>query len=149
MIREAEQDDIQAILKRGPAFFKHAQFKNKGLVFDQDSTYKTLQFLINDDNGIVLVNEDKKINAFIYGLLSPFPMNYNQIILTEFAWWADPDARQTTGIRLLKEFEKRGKEKGADLFIMVTSDSFQEEKLEKFYKKVGFNHLEHHYIKRL
>jgi hypothetical protein len=149
MIREANIKDIPSLIKRGPHFFKHAGFEDKGLIFDEDSTYKTLQFLITDENGIVLVNEDKKINGFIYGLLSPFPLNYNQIILTEFAWWVDPTARNTTGLKLLKEFEKEGIIKGATLMVMVTSDSFQEEKLKKFYKKKGFKHLEHHYIKRL
>lgn len=147
MIREADINDISYILERGPSFFEHAGFKDKGLIFDEDSTYKTLQFLITDENGIVLVHEDKNINGFIYGMLSPFPLNYNQTILTEFAWWVDPAARKMTGLKLLKEFERIGKEKGADLMIMVTSDSFQEEKLKKFYKKKGFKHLEHHYIK--
>jgi hypothetical protein len=149
MIREANINDIPSILKRGPSFFKHAGFEEKGLIFDEDSAYKTLQFLVNDDNGIVLVSEDKKSNGFIYGMLSPFPLNYDQIILTEFAWWVDPTARNATGLKLLKEFERIGKEKGADLIIMMTSDSFQEEKLKKFYEKKGFKHLEHHYIKRL
>ena len=151
MIRYAKLEDIREIKRLGRMFFKYSKVGTKGLKWNGVLFEKYLMALINQEvKSIILVSEGKnKLKGSIAGILYPWMCDLNQLILIETWWYVDPKYWNTlTGGNLIREFEKQGKMKGADLIIMI-SMKMNEFKLRKFYENIGYKPLEYHFIKEL
>ena len=147
IIRNACKDDMPELIA-GSLRFHEAMLKQKTLTFDPDSAKKLMMFLIGSPAALVLVMEMKKsIVGAIGGFLSPWMLDWRIKIMTEFFWWLNEE-RRGSGIRLLIEFERLAKIKGADRMIMVTLQQ-DDETLARYYERRGYKHLEHHFIKEI
>ena len=151
MIRQATLEDIPEMVRMGQAFYDYADFGNRGLAVDHKAFGELLANLMQMKESVLLVAEDKgQLVGAIGGMMAPWILNYSQQLLTELWWWVMPEHQKGgIGIKLIEAFQAEGKARGASHVIMVTLAGDKEGKLMSVYSKMGFNHLEHHFIKEL
>jgi N-acetylglutamate synthase-like GNAT family acetyltransferase len=97
--------------------------------------------------GVVLVAETDKIDGMLIAGIAPSLWSPKHLVMTEMAYWVNPDARGTTaGYRLLSAYVEHGqalKDQGriAAFFIskMVNSPDLK-------YQKFGFTKLEEFWV---
>lgn len=146
MIREANQFDIPVILdmlrqyrdQTPLAFLKEAD----------DADYMTVILTeIMAGRGLVLVSETAKINGMLIAGINPSAWSPKHLVMTEMAYWVNPDARGGTAAhRLLKEYVMRGaafKKQGriAAFFISKMANS-----PDLKYGRFGFTKLEEFWV---
>jgi hypothetical protein len=142
VIRDATLDDMEDLLFMGERFFTATQY-GSFVKYSEDRTRNTLEHLISDDNGILLVNE--KVNGVVGAMVYPFYLA-DSITGQELFWWCEEKGQ---GLELLTEVENRAKELGAETFTMVSLDGLGHERLDKIYTESGYIRSEHSYIKGL
>jgi len=149
IIREADYGDLPELTDMGKDFYLEGSFVEKGLAFSKRDMIDFFIFLIDSEAGLLLVAEDGEIIGSIGGLSAPWMLNYGQRTITETWWYVDPLRRGgSTGIKLLKEFERKAKQMGCTHCIMATQNN-NEEKLGKVYQRLNYRPLEYQYIKEL
>ena len=149
IIREAKFTDIDEIKILIESFHLEAKLQLEGLNLNLDNFEILLAQLMKLPEALILVCEkDKKIVGTVAGVIAPWIGDTSQKILQEIWWYVDSKERGVGG-ELLKTFEKIGKQKDIDFVLMVTLDSQHEDKLIRYYTKQGYQHLEHHFIKRI
>jgi len=97
--------------------------------------------------GIVLVAEHEDVVGMLIAGISPSAWSPKHFLMTEMAYWVEPDSRGgTAGYRLLVEYRNRGDELKKNGRItnyliskMVNSPSLQ-------YQKFGFDKLEEFWV---
>lgn len=149
IIREAKSTDIEGIKVLGESFYNEANFSSKGLSLNLDSFAAFLRQVIDHPDVVILVCEkDEELVGTVAGAITPWILDTSQSILQEIWWYVDPKERGVGG-RLLKRFEEIGRQKDVTFVLMVTLDSKHEDKLINYYERQGYQHLEHHFIKRM
>jgi len=103
---------------------------------------------ILQNKDIICIKKDGK--GVILGILYPLFYNPDVIIAQELGWWVEPEYRGTSiGIKLLKEFEKEAKEKGADKVIMFYLEAQTPDKIDSILKRLDYKHVEYNMVKDL
>lgn len=88
--------------------------------------------------------------GIIVGIVSPSFLEPQHYLASELVWFVEPEHRNgTTGIKLLKEFERLAAERGAKRLQMVCLESMTPDVVGKIYTKLGYNLVEHHYLKEI
>ena len=112
-----------------------------------EDIYEISKQLLDNPNIICIQKENKGI---ILGLVYPLFYNPNILVAQELGWWVEPEYRGSPlAIRLLKEFEKEAKNRGASKVIMFYLDAQTPEKLDKMLGKMNYKHLEYNMVKDL
>ena len=121
MIREARTEDLPLMVVLGEKFY-NASHGNSDIPFNRTDTLNTLLAMLESDDGILLVYEhDGRVVGMIAGVMFPWYFNVKHRSGQELFWYVAPEFRKSTaGVRLLKELEKKAKEKGATTFIMIS-----------------------------
>lgn len=143
MIRNATKEDVPQILILGEQFYNatiHSEFSP----FCPESTAATLNHLIDDENGILVVLDDGEVKGMAGALLYPNYMT-GEKTGQELFWWCSARGK---GLGLLDDMESQAKEKGAKSFTMISMDNLFPERLDKIYLGKGYNRSEHTYVKR-
>lgn len=149
MIRDAIPADVPRIADLGGEFHREAGWGDV-VPYSQEDTQKTLDFLIEDDNGILLVAErDGEIIGMTGGLAHPVYFNLSHKSGQELFWWVQPGLRDGTGRLLLEAMEARAKAIGCVSWSMIALDKVNPELTGKIYRRRGYRASEHSYIKRL
>ena len=149
MIRKATIKDVEGIIILGEKFYNEAEFHKKGLGLKSDTFGTLVTQLLELPVALILVAEkNNKIVGTIGGVISPWLLDTDQKILQELWWYVDEEHRGI-GHRLILKFEEEGIKLGANFLLMVTLDSQHENKLINYYIKMGYEHLEHHFIKKV
>ena len=138
MIRPATYDDIPAMLVMGRAFAEDAGVVAR-VGWDDASVADTLETLIDNDDGIVLVSEQ----GMIGGIVAPHPFNHSVRVFSELFWRAEDGQ----GRALLNEAEKIARQRGANVSAMVAMDGM--ERTRKLYKRLGYAYCEAQFMKVL
>lgn len=142
MVRLAEERDIEPVLGLLKEF--HTESLNKYNLFCDDTIARqTLKVLY--PTSFVLELEGKTVGV-LAGQVATFPLN-NELIYHEWVWFVNKKYR-LHGISLYHKLEEYCKEKDIKKIIMITLAN-NADKLEKFYKRLGFTFLEKHFIKEL
>jgi len=151
IIRQANKQDMNHLLAMGLHFFREGKFTEKGLTFFPPDFERFLVFLIESRNAIFLIAEEENSPiGSIAGVFSPWMLDYAKVTLTELWWWIEPEHRgNRVAFQLLKEYERTAKENNITHVIMGTHDNVNEGRLQSFYSRYGYKHLEHHYIKEI
>jgi len=145
MIRTATREDIESILDMGDRFFSATKYSAL-MDYSRDATKKTIEHLIEDDLGILLVlDSGQGVTGMVGALLYPFYMS-GELTGQELFWWSEDKGR---GLDLLKALEGKAGELGAKTFSMISLDGLDEERLDRIYQKNGYERSEHSYLKRL
>ena len=88
--------------------------------------------------------------GFIVGHITQSFLQPHIKMCTEAAWFVEKEYRGTTvGIRLLKNYEKKARKKGAKQISMVSIGKLNAQSLDKIYTKMGYEPFEQHYIKEI
>lgn len=146
-IRDASPFDIPQILDKLRDYRSQMPY---GFLADADDAehVKTLLTQLMAGQGVVIVAEQNKriVGVLIAGVM-PSVWSPKHLMLTEFAYWVDPEARNgTTGHRLLRQYlheaiKMRDAGRIANCFIskMVNSPNLK-------YEKFGFQKLEEFWV---
>lgn len=97
--------------------------------------------------GVIFVAETDKVIGMLIAQIAPSIWSPTHLIMTELAYWVEPEARgSTAGYRLLKAYERYGEalkhEKRIVSFViskMINSPDLQ-------YQKFGFEKLEEFWV---
>jgi GNAT superfamily N-acetyltransferase len=143
MVRPAKIEDKPAVLELLKDFHKESMDKYNILCDDK---------IANDfmdkcvDTSFVLEIENK-IVGILGGMITNYPLN-NEKMYYEWVWYVDPKYR-LHGVSLFHYLEDYCKDKGIKKIGMALMANSKAEKLEKFYKRLGFELLEKHFIKHI
>ena len=124
MVRLATEDDCEQLLRMGNEFFNVSKY-SEFFEYNKKSTMETFSILI--DCGCLFTDGEHGMIGFIV-----FPLFFNtaQTMAQELFWWVDKEKRGgTLGILLLKNAEKRAKELGASIMMMLALDGLKENSL--------------------
>jgi len=103
--------------------------------------------LLDNEDVICIEKENKGV---ILGIIYPLYYNPDVLIAQELGWWVEPEYRNTTlGIKLLKEFEKEAKARGAKKIIMFYLDAQTPDKINQMLSRMGYEPVEYNMIKEL
>lgn len=149
MIRQARIEDIDRMLEITKEFREEGLEKYSPLIYDDVTLRETAMFLVNF--GIALVAEVKgKIAGYICGTLERSVMDKNQLIGAERIWCVAKEYRQgRLGLKLLSEFERICKFKGANIILVGIIVSINHKSMQKLYERLGFTFIEEHFAKRI
>jgi hypothetical protein len=117
MVRQANEQDIEAIVDMGMEFMSGTKYANVLPMYSDDARAAIIQLA---SVGRVWVAEiDGRIRGFMAASIVPCWFNPSSRIALEHVWWMQPDFRnRPEGIRMLLEFERWAKEQGAQVACM-------------------------------
>ena len=141
MIREATHEDIPDLVRMSRKFVEALGRKP-----NNESIIETLEFLINDKSGIILMQDR---HAMIGGLTSEVFFDRDDIGATELFWWVEEQFRGSgAGIALLNGLESWSRSIGASRLSMMAMESLGAD-VAGIYKKHGYTKWETAYVKEL
>jgi N-acetylglutamate synthase-like GNAT family acetyltransferase len=145
-IRDASPHDIPALLDMLRIYRSHTPLAF--LVEADDAEYVTrLLTELMAGKGLVLVAENDAVVGMLIAMISPSAWSPKHLLMTEMAYWVEPESRGgTAGYRLLAEYKQRGETMKADKRIcnfliskMTNSPNLQ-------FQKFGFEKLEEFWV---
>ena len=143
MVRKAEAKDTEEVLGLIKEFHKESINAYDVLCDDTIARQVIGKFL---DTSFVLELDNKVVGVF-GGMITNYPLNNKRVYL-EWIWYVLPKYR-LHGIGLYNKVIEYCKENDVEQIIMVLMANLKTDKLDKFYKRLGFELLEKHYIKNL
>ena len=96
---------------------------------------------------VIAATENDKIIGGI-GLLT-YPAFEDDVLNTQEAFWYVKEDNRGAGVKLYKAAEKYAKEVGSKRLAMIYLETSMPQKVETFYKRIGFKKAETTYIKEL
>lgn len=145
-IREASPFDIPVLLDMLRHYRKLTPLAFLAEADDAEYVTRMLTELMSG-KGLVLVAEHEDVVGMLIAGISPSIWSPKHFLLTEMAYWVEPESRGgTAGYRLLAEYKRKGmelKEKGriCNFFISKMSNSPNLQ-----YQKFGFDKLEEFWV---
>ena len=145
-IRDASPFDIPDLLDMLRNYRSHTPLAF--LVEADDAEYVTrLLTELMAGKGLVLVAENDAVVGMLIAMISPSAWSPKHLLMTEMAYWVEPESRGgTAGYRLLAEYKQRGETMKADKRIcnfliskMTNSPNLQ-------FQKFGFEKLEEFWV---
>lgn len=143
MIREATLDDVPAIVDMGLQFLRTSDYK-EALGENPTQIAATVNWLIADKNGVVLVADYDCGLIGMIGLLIFTHHFSGESIAGELAWWVNPEHRGF-GVRLLKAAERWAAERGAERMQMIAPSG----EVGRIYERLGYTLVETAYQRNL
>jgi GNAT superfamily N-acetyltransferase len=135
----ASEEELNYIIEAAGRFYAEAGFEYPDNVREY---YESLNI-----NPLIFTVVDTG-KGFIVGMIAPSFLEPDKLACTELAWYVEPEYRGTSvAIKLMKRYEKKAIESRCDIVTMVALNSLNPDKVGAIYKKMGYNTLEHHYIK--
>ena len=143
IIRKGTLEDLKKVKHLVASFFNESVGKY-GFECNDESLLVLMRTL--QPNSFV-IEKDNKVIGVIAGSIET-AMATNDKMFHEIIWYVDKIHRRY-GIKLLRHCEKYYKENGIKFIIMCNMGNLNDEKLERFYTKMGYNLFEKQYIKEL
>ena len=139
-------DELIELHKVLEAFYEKMPYKKKTL--DASVWANKWMPLIESKAGTVIaaIEGEKMIGGI--GLLT-YPAFEDDVLNTQEAFWYVDEKYRGSGVKLYKAAEEYAKKVGSKRFTMIFLETSMPEKVEIFYKKMGFNKAETTYIKEL
>jgi GNAT superfamily N-acetyltransferase len=149
MIRDATQEDAEALIRMGAAYVEEAgHLERFGAEFCPQSFLTTCEALAK--TGILLVAEhDGEVVGMLGAAFIPVLWNYKVLQAQETWWYARPDRRKGLGVALLGEFERRATAQGVSIGGMVAELGPRGDAVGRLYAAKGYAPAESVYLKRL
>lgn len=145
-IRKATVADLPALHACAKEFYSASEFLTK---FNLDRFILIWDQFITAEIGVIFIAEDGPEIMGCLGGMYHQDFYGEDLIAEEFFWFVRKEARGTFGVRLYKMFETWAREKGAVSIQMVHLMDSMPEKLESFYKNLGYKPVEIRYTKPL
>lgn len=148
IIRNATIKDIEPIVKLIHNFYMEG-LKECGMSFRIDTLIKTINMYVTEKQTIV-AERDGELVGIISGNVAKSIFDEDQIIAQESMWYVNEENRKgKVGFKLLKEFEKQVKYLGASIVSMINLSAVNDDRMSRYYKRIGYNKVETHYLKEL
>jgi GNAT superfamily N-acetyltransferase len=122
--------------------FHQNTLKEYGLEMEYDSV-EHLEDIYKDGTFVLL--DDGKVIGVIAGQIVEQIMSYKKVY-QESIWYVDENYRKY-GIKLLRHLEQWCADTGITQVVMARMVNSMGEKVDRFYRKMGYEPLEVHYIK--
>lgn len=135
-------DDLDEVKAMAFKFLDASPYKDYG---GQEAVSKFIEDILNGDpsSRIILI---KPGEGFVVGLVTPFLFGSDRIV-TEVAWWVEPDKRSSgVGAELHQALEYWAKNVANCKYMSMAS---LDKTVEKYYKKNGYKLYERAYMKVL
>lgn len=139
MIREATADDLDALVKMGERFHDSTPYADE--LSRNSVQYRIFGAgLINSPDGVLLLRELKGVPVgMLGGAVFDHPLS-GERTAGEMFWYAPPEHRGTTGLRLLLSFERWARSHGAKMIQMV--QPAWADRVGELYGVLGYKKLE-------
>lgn len=150
VIREAEPDDLEALLEMGKAFFDHSG-SSSFTTFDEASFTTTLMSLMSGIAGgsLLVADVDGRAIGMAACVVFPFYANMETKIGQEIFWWVKPEYRKGIGGSLMDELEAAAGRKGAKIFIGANLSGEHDAAFARLYRRRGYSPGEQTHIRIL
>tara|TARA_R110000868_G_scaffold182830_5_gene423957 strand:- start:44 stop:487 length:444 start_codon:yes stop_codon:yes gene_type:complete len=141
-IRKANKFDLPQLKQM--LWNYHDSGNIKGLDITSEETGLRILSMILAGGGVALVSEkDNTLTGMLLAIRSPFLWDNTKTIMTEIAYWVEPEHRgSSAGYRLLKEYVEYCDEL-KDLNKISNYTISQMEGQELNYSRFGFKPIEH------
>jgi N-acetylglutamate synthase-like GNAT family acetyltransferase len=137
MIRPATTNDIPAMVALGRLM--HEESIYAPYAFDGEKVSNLIAALITTRFGIALVEEQGGV--VIGGFIGVIQQHWfgSDTCASDFALFVDPAHRTgMTGLKLIKQYIKTAREKGADQIMLANSTGVEAERVAKLFESLGF-----------
>jgi len=119
-----------------------------GFGFEAAENIEEIAEKLLQSKDIICIKKDGK--GVILGIIYPLYYNPSVLVAQELGWWVEPEYRNTTlGIKLLKDFEKEAKKRGAKKVIMFYLEAQTPDKIDSMLKRMNYEHMEYNMVKDL
>jgi hypothetical protein len=140
-IRHATERDTEALVALGATFLATSPYRVH-LPPNPDQWRRTVAWLIA--HGAVFVAErNGGIDGMLGAALAPHPMS-GELFGSELFWWVRPEARGTTGLKLLRAAEAWTRAQGGAFLQLAAPDA----RAERLYERLGYARIEVGYQRR-
>lgn len=146
MIRSATEKDLDAVADMALEFSQHSPFRVPGC---RESMKMTAEHCMGQ--GLLFVCEiEGDVVGFIAGIEAPLLTNQAYTMVSEVAWWMDPEHRHgRNGIGLKRKLEAAARERRADFCVMAFLETSMPEQIRAIYEKGGYEQGESYFLKEL
>jgi GNAT superfamily N-acetyltransferase len=141
LIRLATSADVPRLVEMGQRFRRETTY-SQHLAENPEQMEKLLEQLMSSDG--VLVSEREGVLVGMIGYIVYSHFLSGDTVAGEVFWWVEPEARGD-GLRLLREAERRAKERGARHLQMIAPTA----QVAHVYERLGFTYVESTYQKTL
>lgn len=144
-VRPVTIEELPQVVGVGFQFFKEGDLPGG---FVPDVFIRNWTSLLSEDRGVFfgLFKEDRFVGG-LGAVICP-DLNNGQLMAVETFWYVQPQHRGR-GLRLLREFEKWAKERGARRVAMLHLLKLHPAEMNTLYKRLGYRPVEVNYIKEL
>ena len=139
--KQGDDEDIKNLIKD----FHEEALKSDGFQLDVEKYYAPWIALLKDS--VFVAVKDNNVIGVLGGNIIRHHFS-NELVFIEMMWYVRPEHRMC-GIRLFKYVEEWCRIKGIKKMVMVYTHNIMTEKLNDFYKRMGFRPLETHMLKEL
>jgi GNAT superfamily N-acetyltransferase len=137
-IRFANQFDIEHIVRLSRAAINESRYARYGIVEAKIETLVNASLESDELVALLAVDGDDVPFGFLGGIVSHHyfaDMKY----ATNLVVYVSPEARGSrAAIKLIREFERVAKERGADEIMLGVTAGFHAPRIEKFYNALGY-----------
>jgi hypothetical protein len=118
-------------------------------LFDAEHVKKLFEaYLYHPDGVVITLDQGNHHVGIICGIVQQHMYDLTKVVLVEMAWYVFPEHRKTLkNIKLLKEFEKVGKEKGAEYIFMTLKSNMKD--VEHLYTRLGYKETEKTFMRKI
>ncbi len=144
MIRDITPEDKYQILRLVEMFFKE-RLERVGTFYSPEHASTHFDMFIKQPGILALCAvDDGVIVGMIAGIASSIIFS-KEVAMQEIVWYVQPDKRKC-GLRLLREFEQRSKERGLNNIMMV---GMSKDPIIDLYGRLGYHPMQETFIKWL
>lgn len=114
--RDATTDDLMALADMGVRFVEWSPYNMLGATRDEIAA--GIMRVIEAGGGFArLLEEDGRAVGMLLAVIAPTWFAPSVLIASELAWWVEPTHRRGSGsLRLFRDFEAWGRQRGARVF---------------------------------
>jgi len=141
MIRLGREADIPRIVEMGLRFHRESSYRKH--IAENPEQMKKLACNVVAEGICLLIEERGDVCGMICIVLFPHFIS-GELTAGEVAWWVDPEHRGS-GIKLVREAEKRAKEAGAKRLQMIAPTA----QVGAVYERLDYEFVESAYEKTL
>lgn len=150
-VRFVREEDAERVYGMTEKFFAESPFLSE-LSAEPQSIANLVRTAARQEQLVGWVAEDKgELVGMLAVLIVPNPFNVSVLVADEMAWWVDPRYRKTLGSEMLSKAVSYCKDRGAKFFVMkyIHDGSVPIDKIQKVFKRKGFDTVETTVVKRL
>ncbi len=155
MIRRATVDDLEAITGMVLYFWRGLNHGSLDLCCDPDTVADFLLNVLAAPKGMIFAAVDETtggVSGLIAGVVEPWLLNRNILMLTELGWFVLPEYREEhpfAAALLFRALIRWAKSEGAAAATFSSTAREESEMVREFYGKIGFINTDNNYIGRI